>query len=204
MHGFTRTGALVGTPAYMSPEQLQGQPVDARSDQFSFCAALHEALYGVQPFSARTLEELRTAVLAGQVRPPPRGTDVPEWLRRALLQGLSVDPAQRFPSLKELLAELGRERGWKRRGPWLGAGFVVLALSGAGVVGLHVQSRQALCTGGADKVAEVWTPSAAPRRSAPSSPPGRCPRRSPGSAWASALEGYAAGWAGRHRDACEA
>jgi len=59
----TRAGALIGTPLYMSPEQLTGQLADARSDQFSFCVAMYEALYRVRPFAGTTLEELRTSIL---------------------------------------------------------------------------------------------------------------------------------------------
>jgi serine/threonine protein kinase len=53
-HGMsmTRTGALIGTPRYMAPEQIDGRTVDARSDQFSFCVALYEALYGEHPLRA--------------------------------------------------------------------------------------------------------------------------------------------------------
>jgi len=59
----TRAGALVGTPLYMSPEQIDGQPADARSDQFSFCVTLYEALYRARPFAGTTLEELRESML---------------------------------------------------------------------------------------------------------------------------------------------
>jgi tetratricopeptide (TPR) repeat protein len=203
-HGFTRTGALVGTPAYMSPEQLQGHPVDARSDQFSFCASLHEALYGQTPFAADTLDGLRTAALAGEVRPPPRGTEVPEWLRRALLRGLSVDPARRFPSLKELLAELGRERGWKRRGPWAVGGVFTLALAATGLLVQHVQARRALCTGGAAQVAEVWNPERRARAQGAFAATGQVYAEEAWQRVASALDRYAAGWAGQHRSTCEA
>jgi tetratricopeptide (TPR) repeat protein len=203
-HGLTRAGAVVGTPAYMSPEQLQGLPVDARSDQFSFCAALHEALYGETPFAGNTLDALRTAVLAGQVRPPPRGTEVPEWLRRALLRGLSLDPAQRFPSLKELLAELGRERGWKRRGPWAVGGLLTLALASAGLLAQHVQARRALCTGGAARVAEVWTPERRARAQRAFTATGQVYAEEAWQRVDSALDRYAAGWTQRHSEACEA
>ncbi|MFP2964418.1 protein kinase domain-containing protein, partial [Myxococcus sp. 1LA] len=79
-----------GTPAYMAPEQMEAPaPADARSDQFAFCVALYEALHGERPFAATTPHELLAEVRAGKVRPAPRGTQVPPWLRRVLLRGLS-------------------------------------------------------------------------------------------------------------------
>jgi tetratricopeptide (TPR) repeat protein len=201
---FTRTGALVGTPAYMSPEQLRGQPVDARSDQFGFCVALHEALYGEPPFHGSTMDELRAAVLAGQVRPPPRGSEVPEWLRRALLRGLSVDPAHRFPSLKELLAELGRERGWKRRAPLLAAAVLAPTLAASVALAMHLQARQALCTGGADKVAAVWNPERRAQGQRAFAATGQPYAEDTWQRVVSVLDRYAASWAERHRDLCEA
>ncbi len=102
----TRVGALVGTPAYMSPEQFRGRTADARSDQFSFCAALFEAFYGVRPFAGDTIEALDLAVTHGTVRPPPPGVEVSPRIHRALLRGLARDPADRWPSLDDLLAVL--------------------------------------------------------------------------------------------------
>ena len=102
----TRTGALVGTPAYMSPEQLDGKRAEAASDQFSFCVALYEALYAERPFAGRGIGELVASVIAGRVRPPAAGSNVPRWLRRVLLQGLAVNPSERHPDMPALLVAL--------------------------------------------------------------------------------------------------
>ncbi|MBC8072453.1 MAG: serine/threonine protein kinase, partial [Deltaproteobacteria bacterium] len=91
----TRTGAVLGTPAYMSPEQWMGQPADARSDQFSFCVALFEALYRRRPFVASTMQELATAVVAGDVGAPPSDARVPRFVELALRRGLARAPEQR-------------------------------------------------------------------------------------------------------------
>src|SRR5512132_551785 len=106
----TRTGARLGTPAYMAPEQHAGLATDARTDQFSFCVALHEALYGERPFVGTTIEALAQAVSRGEVRPAPRGSRVPARVRRALLRGLAVDPAARHPTMSALLAALAPTR----------------------------------------------------------------------------------------------
>lgn len=102
----TVAGAILGTPAYMSPEQHRGLPADSRSDQFSFCAALYEALYRQRPFAGETFAELQKQVLAGALR-VPHNTELPPQVFEALARGLAVDPAQRFPSMRELLAAIG-------------------------------------------------------------------------------------------------
>jgi len=104
--GLTASGALVGTPAYMSPEQLRGEVADERSDLFSFCVTFWEALYGERPFTGRDLGELRAAVVAGAVRPPPEGLGVPARLHDAIRSGLHPAPADRPTALSELLATI--------------------------------------------------------------------------------------------------
>jgi len=84
----TRTGAMMGTPAYMAPEQFSGTATDARTDQFSLCVALYEALYGERPFTGSTMLALRSNVVRGRIREAPAGTKVPTWLRKVLLRGL--------------------------------------------------------------------------------------------------------------------
>ncbi len=111
----THAGAVLGTPAYMAPEQFLGRETDARTDQFSFCVALYEALYSAGPFPGHTLEDREAAVLAGQVREPPARNGVPPQIRKLLLRGLKVDPAERWPSMKALLAALEDNRRFSGR-----------------------------------------------------------------------------------------
>src|SRR5499433_3409514 len=101
----TQTGRLMGTPAYMAPEQLMGQPADHRTDQYSFCVALYQALYGELPFKAQNVETLVREVTQGK---PPEAvsSQVPSRLRRVVLRGLLPEPADRFPSMDALLDEL--------------------------------------------------------------------------------------------------
>jgi serine/threonine protein kinase len=73
----TQSGALIGTPAYMSPEQHDRRPADARSDQFSFCVALWEALYGHRPFHGTTRQAIAAYIDAGQLLAPPANSPVP-------------------------------------------------------------------------------------------------------------------------------
>ncbi|HWU88623.1 MAG TPA: serine/threonine-protein kinase, partial [Kofleriaceae bacterium] len=108
--GIESTGSdgnmLVGTIAYMSPEQLQSKPLDGRSDQFAFCVALYEALFGQRPFSARSFNEFVDHVLRGELAPvesPPR---LPSWLRAVLRRGLSIAVEPRFGSMTELVGVL--------------------------------------------------------------------------------------------------
>jgi serine/threonine protein kinase/Tfp pilus assembly protein PilF len=100
----TRTGALLGTPAFMSPEQLRGEPASSASDQFSFCVALYHALLGEWPFAGSTVRERLAAIETS--RPKPR--HLPRALRLAILRGLENHPAARHPSMGALLSALER------------------------------------------------------------------------------------------------
>ncbi|MBT9558714.1 MAG: serine/threonine protein kinase [Myxococcales bacterium] len=107
-----RTG-IFGTPAYMSPEQAEGASIDARSDQFSFCVALFEALHGVAPFGGDTFSSRREALRAARLVVTEPLVDLPEAVEDVLRRGLSSRPDDRFPTMEALLVAL---RAARRRG----------------------------------------------------------------------------------------
>jgi serine/threonine protein kinase len=102
----SRYGVLLGTPAYMAPEQHLGERSDARSDQFGYCVALYQAIYRALPFPSEDLRALSLAIVTGRHTPPPSVPGVPDRLRRLILRGLSVNPRDRYPDMDTLLAEL--------------------------------------------------------------------------------------------------
>ena len=139
----TATRGVMGTPAYMSPEQHAGLTTDARTDQFSFCVALWEALYGERPFAGETLDELAEAIDRGVPRPAPPGTRVPAWLRAALTRGLAAAPDNRWPTMPALLAVLCDDPDARRRRRLLlGAAALTLAATIAVLVLATLRDRQ--------------------------------------------------------------
>ena len=151
----TGAGTLIGTPAYMSPEQHQRIAVDARSDQFSFCVALWEALFGARPFAGSNADELTANVLRRRIVQPPHDRHVPGWLRAALLRGLSIEPAARYPSMDALLAELSRDPGALRRRVVAGAAALVV-IAGASWGGYLLAEPVGLCSDANAGLAGLW------------------------------------------------
>ncbi|MBL9106632.1 MAG: tetratricopeptide repeat protein, partial [Myxococcales bacterium] len=148
----TAAGALVGTPMYMAPEQYD-QVADARSDQFSFCAALYEALYRKRPFTGESPSKIRDAKRAGEIRSPPKQHNVPAWLHKVIVRGMSPDPARRYPTMESLLAELERDRS-RKPALLLAAGvLLVSAALGWALVG----AQEDPCARVADRLADVWS-----------------------------------------------
>ncbi len=147
--------AGAGTPAYMAPEQFLGDTLDGRADQFSFCIALHEALYGERPFAGRDRAALAANVIAGRRRAPPAGREVPRWLERVVARGLHVDRRERHPDMTALLRELARERN--KRPLWV----VAVATAGATVAVLATYAGRAdasRCRAGEAELDAVWSP----------------------------------------------
>jgi serine/threonine protein kinase/tetratricopeptide (TPR) repeat protein len=107
--GHTRAGQLLGTPAYMSPEQVRGAAIDPRSDVFSFGVLLYEMLAGVRPFTAESPAELHSAIL----RDTPRQLTelrpvVPPALQRVVDRCLQKDAALRYESCRAIACDLAR------------------------------------------------------------------------------------------------
>ena len=200
----TRTGAVLGTPAYMAPEQFAGISGDARTDQFSFAVALYEGLYGQRPFAGSNALALMANVVAGTITPPPDKTRVPTWMRRILLPGLASTPADRFPSMTAMLDALARDPAVRRR-RLLGAAatLAVVAALGGGVYKTAAGQR-AMCAGAPARFATAWGPAQRSRVERAFQATGH---KSAGAAFASVakiVDDYATRWQGMYGEACEA
>jgi serine/threonine protein kinase len=108
-HSLTMTGHVLGTPAYMSPEQAVGEST-AASDQFAFCVTVYEALFGTRPFPGATFDQILDRVDAGAIEPPKRKRRVSASVMSALRQGLSAKPEARFGSMRELIGAMNVHR----------------------------------------------------------------------------------------------
>jgi predicted Ser/Thr protein kinase len=150
----TEAGGVAGTPAFMAPEQFLRRETDARTDQFSFCVALYQALYRASPFRGRSFEELQDAVVNGRLEAPPSDkSDIPMQLYAVLRRGLSVDPAARFGDMHALVSQLlvaadDTSPRTRRR-------VLALALAASALLAAGVTAQQ---MGRAPATAELLTP----------------------------------------------
>jgi serine/threonine-protein kinase len=154
---FTETRAVVGTLPYMAPEQLRGQPADARSDIWSFGVVLYEMASGARPFRGETGFELSSAILTQS--PPPLPSRVPTEVQAVIARCLQREPARRYQRAGELRAALeaiqaGTVAPWASwryrlaRRRWLVLA-VALLVTVAVVVGLNVGGLRGRLFGGA-------------------------------------------------------
>ncbi|MCH9683728.1 MAG: serine/threonine protein kinase, partial [Deltaproteobacteria bacterium] len=157
----TQASSLLGTKAYMAPEQLYGMPPSVHSDQFSFCVALYEALYRQLPFSEQpvaTLLEMAEGT-AHMPQPPTTGSDVPRWLQRAVWRGVSANVQDRWPSMEALLHELEHQLPRPRRRGMMAAGATAAVLGLVGVASMPSSSATLPpCHDAADRLGDPWGP----------------------------------------------
>jgi len=219
-------GRWAGTPAYMAPEQLEGDPSDERTDQYAFCLTLWETLFGAPTFPGDTTAVASGAPQSDTAVTPPRATGPASIValadaRRtppqaapstpgldlavgeALLRGLQPDPRERFPSmgaLIEALTILPKRKRQRRRTVAGALGVTGLVTAGA----LLQPTSDATCTGASEAMESVWSPSARAQVVASLESVDVPIAAEQAQTIAKALDAYAASWVSGHTEICEA
>ncbi|MBK7078104.1 MAG: serine/threonine protein kinase [Myxococcales bacterium] len=185
----TATGVVAGTPAYMAPEVLRGEPATPASDQWSFAVMAWELLAGARPFGGEDVAALRAAIEAGLPRTAWRvGRSTRPLLR--LTRALAVAPADRYPSVDALVAALVPPRAI--RGVVIGAGALAVTVATAAILvarAAQPSARGPACAVEVAALDRVWSPAIAAARGTP-----------PGDR--AALDRYAARWRGARQAVC--
>lgn len=208
----TQTGARLGTPAYMSSEQLQGLPATDKSDQFGFCVALWETLYQERPFEGQNWYSLIIAVGKGQIREPtpkPGTRSIPSWLRRIIERGLNPDPALRWPSMEALGAALAAGDPHRRRRRWwaVGGAVTALAMLGAGTTAAaRARTRQAIeaCEAQSARIDDIWSSNARTQLESSFAASGVADANSIASGVVQELDRFATKWSALRSETCAA
>lgn len=205
--GITRTGAVVGTPAYIAPEQFGPGEVRAAADQFSFCVTAWEMLFGIRPFACANERARLSAIRKGELR-PPAGIPPNDKVLKLLQRGLRFRPAARHRTMKVLVDGLDEAIGGGRTLNQLSwrAG---LAAGGLGLIGLaggaYGEGKTGeLCTGATAAFQEVWSEKR--RSSVRGSILTSSPDFGPG-VWRrveATLDNYGNAWIRAHTEVCEA
>ncbi|MFN0249484.1 MAG: tetratricopeptide repeat protein [Kofleriaceae bacterium] len=198
-------GSILGTPAYMAPEQLRGEVATEASDQFGFCVTMFEALYGSRPFTGTTLAELRAAFEHPVV---PESTTVPSWIAKVVLRGLAVEPAHRWPSMNALVAALEHDPvlARRKRVRQVAVGAVITVFAGVAVTAVvrDDAAGEPPCAGFEAKLAGVWDPRRAVQLRATFAGTALPYAADTFTRVATQLDAYGHGWVAARVDACEA
>ncbi|MFV8754290.1 tetratricopeptide repeat protein [Nannocystaceae bacterium ST9] len=192
----TNHGEVMGTPAYMAPEQARGEAPDARADQYSFCVSLWEAISGERPKpregSTEPINLSRRESVVG----------VPGYVLRALERGLDPSPARRFPDMPSLLAAIERPRWGARRWALIG---VALGLGGSLALSMVDEGDASPpCTSAEQHLAGVWDDSIRADLRDRLRVPGRSDENQDWAAVERQLDRWATSWVAARTDACRA
>jgi tetratricopeptide (TPR) repeat protein len=194
---FTAPHARVGTPRYMAPEQHRGDDATRAADQFAFCIALWETLFGEHPFVGDTAAPAIGAA-SPQRRPARRGR-APRWLEPIVVRGLATAPAARWPSMNALLDRL--ERAPRQRRLVAAAVIVAVLVAGALVIARR-RGPVGMCTGARAALVGVWDTGLRHRMERAFLATERAHAGDTFRRVASGLDQRADAWAAMHTDAC--
>jgi serine/threonine protein kinase/tetratricopeptide (TPR) repeat protein len=200
----TQVGVVLGTPAYMPLEQFRSNGVDARSDQFSFCVTLYEALYGERPFAAAGIVALMSALEEARIREPPRGSKVPAWLRRVVVRGLAPSSDDRWPSMLALLDALTDDPARRHRRAWMGVLLGALTLGTASLVWTMLERDPSPCAGVDVHLVDVWDEAQRQQVRAAIEATQLSYASDTSTRVEQGLDAYASAWLAARVDACEA
>jgi tRNA A-37 threonylcarbamoyl transferase component Bud32 len=191
----TATGHVLGTPAYMAPDQLEGMPATPSSDQFSFAVSLWEMLYGSRPFSGADFKGLAEAIRARRISSSVARGAPPASVRRVLLRALAAEPEGRYPSMQALLAALERASRWTGKRVLAHAASALVALGAAATLARGPPLSR--CPPPERLLEGVWdAPAQTVLRSALGAPAAARIDR--------AIAEYLGRWSEAYRDSCEA
>jgi tetratricopeptide (TPR) repeat protein len=196
----TATGTLLGTPAYMAPEQHERGDVGPAADQFAFCVSLWEALHRVPPFAGTTVRAIAENVRAHRVIAPPDDSAVPVWLTNVLRRGLAIAPEERWPSMHALLDELAHDPAIarRRRVRWLGGAVAGMIAVAGSIAAVHASVDGPTCEHMDRSLAGVWDAERAAVVRAAFGDDDTFQRV------AATLDAYTSAWVTARRTACEA
>lgn len=152
----TEYKGIQGTPPYMAPEQFSGDTVDSRADQYSYCAALFEAVCGYRPVKGRTVQALRRRVMAGKIEPIPSNRHIPRHIRQVLRRGLSLHAGDRYPDMDMLLRELQKDTAARVRRVGVIFGLLIAIAVFAWVFSVSGGDGESPCGRAAERLDGVW------------------------------------------------
>jgi tetratricopeptide (TPR) repeat protein/tRNA A-37 threonylcarbamoyl transferase component Bud32 len=201
----TKSGRVVGTPGYIAPEQFRHEPLDGRADQFSFCVALHEALYGRRPASGLPGRSARPDADVDGAK-SSQAASVPSWLRAVIARGLAEERALRFASMDALIRALvkGRTRP-RRRNIGIGIGLAIALL---GLGGWRAaRGNRISCEVPTARLADIWSGHDDAHRQAIHRAFAATGRPTAETSWqrfSRFLDDYVHAWSAMYVDSCEA